>query len=1172
MNEILLKKIKNYARITPDSLAIFSPDREPVDYKTLFEILQKIKTKLSRYVRPGSVAAMIIEDPSLCLSVTLAASSFCRIAPLAIQLTHTEVNQSVTRLKASYLITDRALSQAVISELNKSGVTIIFLVPGRQCCEFETMQCTSEKGISRESDKNQTGWILQTTGSTAVSKLVPIQLKAVSDTCNGSSSSLKLSHNDRCLCFMPLNHIHGLISNAVLPLTAGGSTVLVKTFSKSGFISWMLEYQPTWFSTTPFFYKEILSIPNLKEHVLDHHKLRFIRIGSAPMESSFGHTLEKSFGVPLIEAYGMTETLQITGNPIDKRRIGSVGCSIAPKIAIMNERHEQLPVFSTGSIAVKGDSIFKNYINNHEADDVSFHKGWFYTGDIGWLDTDGYLYLAGRASEFINKGGEKISPNEIESVLKSISGVKDAVVWGEKHPSLGEDIAAAIELTQINGLNKKDIKKELYHKVSAFKHPSVIHFVDVFPRTANGKIIRKEIAVVCARQAEQKRQPKQCKPESVIEKYVFDKFFHSLGLESFGIDDDFFSLGGNSLSFVEMLSSIEKDLDEMIHVPLFITDPCVRSFADKIEKHYPDHPFFIRFGRKKKIDPKISKISISDCDAFEAALPSFHPQVSFKQKISPFFILSAPRSGSTLQRVILAGHPDLFVPPELRLMLFKNMQEWKRALSGPYSIFQDGLIGAVMSAMAYDSMQATDWVDEQVRKNVSVPEVYRALCKAVSPRILIDKTPYYALFPDVLNYIEDAFYEPGYLHLIRNPAAMVESFTKNHMDQLWMYDHSYKGPELAQLVWYQSNQTIIKHLSKIGGTRSHTVFFEDLVQKPHHTTKRICRFLGLNFKPKMMNVYDHDENRMTDSPQKKSYMIGDRKFFQHKKINAKIAGSGFYLPDNQMLSPVVRDVALFFGYHQTKEKAFNEKKKNVISTVIHNIAVSLGHKNNKKSGQREKEMKSFSDMIDLQRSLFRDWDGIPHGDGLIKGFNLHGSNPPIFWCFTGKLHSRRLARLLGPDQPLYAMRSGTLLFKKDDSFLNQLAEYYSCQIQEINSQDPIIIGGTCQGGIIAWEIVKHLKKSNRFIPLLCLLDVNINKPYDGSIALFYAQESQKYNPFLFKENSKIEWGKNYKHYSLDLVKGEHGQFYKKENVADLSSKLKKRLDDMMTAMRDSHQI
>jgi acyl-CoA synthetase (AMP-forming)/AMP-acid ligase II len=343
--------------------------------------------------------------------------------------------------------------------------------------------------------------VLHTSGSTGRPKRVPLKHRNLSISAHNVARSYKLGPDDVSLCVMPLFHVHGLVASTLATLATGGTVVVPSKFSPLSFWRVARDYGVTWYSAVPTLHQLLLaragdpSDPSRRPAGAE--KLRFIRSCSAALAPQVMHALETAFGAPVLEAYGMTEAAhQMASNPLPPadRKPGSVGRGTDVQISIMNATGKHLPLGERGEIVIKGPNVIQGYENNPEANATSFVDGWFRTGDQGFLDADGYLTLVARLKELINRGGEKISPREIDEVLLTHPAIAEAVSFGVPHGTWGEEVAAAVVLREAANASEADLLAFCKERLAEFKRPKQIYITQTIPRTATGKIQRGVVA------------------------------------------------------------------------------------------------------------------------------------------------------------------------------------------------------------------------------------------------------------------------------------------------------------------------------------------------------------------------------------------------------------------------------------------------------------------------------------------------------------------------------------------------------------------------------------------------------------------------------------------------------------------------------------------------------
>lgn len=305
--------------------------------------------------------------------------------------------------------------------------------------------------------------------------------------------TLQLSGADRCLNVMPLFHIHGLVAGLLAPLAAGGSVFCPPGFSALKFFGWLAEARPSWYTAVPTMHQAILDRAERNREIVESTSLRFIRSSSASLPPQVIAQLEATFEAPVIEAYSMTEAAhQMTSNPLppEERKPGSVGIAAGPEVTVLGDDGGPLPAGEVGEVAIRGPNVMAGYLNNPAANAAAFTNGWFRTGDQGTLDTSGYLRITGRLKEIINRGGEKVSPREVDEVLLDHPAVALALTFALPHAKLGEEVAAAIVLKPGYSADEQAIRAYAAGRLADFKVPRRVVFVEQIPTGPTGKLQR----------------------------------------------------------------------------------------------------------------------------------------------------------------------------------------------------------------------------------------------------------------------------------------------------------------------------------------------------------------------------------------------------------------------------------------------------------------------------------------------------------------------------------------------------------------------------------------------------------------------------------------------------------------------------------------------------------
>ena len=346
---------------------------------------------------------------------------------------------------------------------------------------------------SAEPAADDVALVLHTSGTTSRPKIVPLRQRNLARSAAGIAESLALTRQDRSLNVMPLFHIHGLLAGLLAPLSAGASVACTDGFDAFRFFSQLETLRPTYYTAVPTMHQMVIARSARHREAARRAGLRFVRSSSASLPAPVLHELTELFEAPVIEAYGMTEaTHQMCANPLPPAaaKIRSVGVPTGIDLAVLDPHDEPLPAGERGEVSIKGPTLIDGYENNPSANAASFTSGWFRTGDEGYLDPDGYLFLTGRLKEQINRGGEKISPLEVDETLLRHPSVAQAVTFAVPHDKLGEDVAAAVVAAEGSEVDERELCSFLSQSLAAFKVPRRILVLDELPKGPTGKLQR----------------------------------------------------------------------------------------------------------------------------------------------------------------------------------------------------------------------------------------------------------------------------------------------------------------------------------------------------------------------------------------------------------------------------------------------------------------------------------------------------------------------------------------------------------------------------------------------------------------------------------------------------------------------------------------------------------
>jgi oxalate---CoA ligase len=478
-----------------DRPTIGSPGRPDLSQRALQEQVRETVKALNEFGigRNDRVAIVLNNGPEMATGF-IGVAAGATTAPLNPSYKEAEFAFYMEDLRAKALVVAEGDRTPALAAAVNLGIPVISLQPGTNSGAYRLIGSpSSAPALPGPAEPDDVALILHTSGTTSRPKIVPLSQRNIVRSATNIAATLHLSANDRGLIIMPLFHIHGLMAGLLAPLSAHGYVSCTAGFNALKFFTWMDEVHPTWYTAVPTMHQAILMRAPQNKQIIARNPLRFLRSSSSSMPVAVIQELEQTFGAPLIEAYGMTEAAhQMTSNPLPPgaRKPGSVGLAAGPEVAIMSETGEPLGRNVPGEIVIRGANVTLGYESNPKANADSFTNGWFRTGDLGVLDDDGYLSIEGRIKEIIIRGGEKISPREIDEILMEHPAVAQAVTFAIPHDKLGEEVGAAIVCRQGTTTTVREIREFVSAKVADFKVPRQIVILEELPKGATGKIQR----------------------------------------------------------------------------------------------------------------------------------------------------------------------------------------------------------------------------------------------------------------------------------------------------------------------------------------------------------------------------------------------------------------------------------------------------------------------------------------------------------------------------------------------------------------------------------------------------------------------------------------------------------------------------------------------------------
>lgn len=624
-----------------EATALIGPEMS-LSYAQLAGVQRTMAAEISRAgVTPSDRVAVVLPQGMFAAAALLAIPTCCVGAPFNPEYTTGEYERLFRLMRIKLLVVGPDFGEAARAAAIRGDVPILEIHPASYLNDVSAPPVPrNEDAPAKREDElyaEDLALLLHTSGSTASPKIVPLTHANLIHSARNVAASLNLSPADRCLNMMPQFHIGALVDLLLAPLAAGASVVCANRIDGDVFLEYLDRFQPTWFQAAPAILTEVLRAAERRGVNLQNTSLRLIRSVSAPLPRSLRSLTEERFGVPVIEIYGMTETAGlITSNPLPPRERppASAGLPAGPEVAVMDSAGNPVGANGSGSartgdgigeVLVRGPTVFAGYETakpepssdadanaegRHSETASSFIGDWFRTGDAGYIDEQGYLYLTGRLKEMINRGGEKIAPAEIDEALQEHPAILEAAAFALPHETLGEEVAAAIvPRAPAKAPTAKELEAFLNGRLSAYKIPRKIFAIIALPRNSGGKLQRHRVAQSCrmdganrnigvdaaATAATRSGPPAPAgttqssgnqNQRQTTERMLAGLWRQCLGLDDQPIhpDDDFFDLGGDSLSAVSFLKELERRVHRPIPVTVLLDHPTLGELTQYLSE------------------------------------------------------------------------------------------------------------------------------------------------------------------------------------------------------------------------------------------------------------------------------------------------------------------------------------------------------------------------------------------------------------------------------------------------------------------------------------------------------------------------------------------------------------------------------------------------------------
>jgi amino acid adenylation domain-containing protein/non-ribosomal peptide synthase protein (TIGR01720 family) len=905
---------------------------------------------LSKNVKPDSIVALSLNrSPEMIIALLAILKSGAAYLPIDPKYPESRKNYMLKDSDVKILITESSLLASFEDyEGEKLNITDIF-------------DNYSESDIQNPNvnvSHNNLAYIIYTSGSTGKPKGVAVTHKSIVNYIMATSDSYGFTSKDRVLQFSSISF--DAAAEEIYHTLYKGGTLVLRPEAMISSPKIFLDYSEKldisiWDMPTAYWHQ-------LVQEIIDENRnlpknLHSLLIGGERIEPAKAKLWINKFGdkVKFFNTYGPTETTvvslfyQITEKDktlVEYREV-PIGKPVNGLSAfVLDENFNPVPKSFPGELCVGGIGLAKGYLNKPEITQKSFvinpfgkdkTERIYRTGDkVRMLDDENIEYL-GRIDDQVKVRGFRIELKEINNLLQNHKDIKESVILTRKDKS-GQNILLAFYVSVNNKeLENRKIREFLKESLPDYMIPSSISRIDSIPLTTNGKINTKELLSLNINKIKNHKDYKP--PTNELEMIIAKMWADVLNIEQIGIDENFFEIGGDSLKAAVFINNLQKKLGEVVWVVSLFDNQTVSLYSDYLTSNYygsleklleEDSAFLKTISKKNKVKSK-TWINSEKLDRMKKSiekksyLNKYKNSIPKKENSRTTFILSAPRSGSTLLRVMLSGNPNLFVPPELALMLFEKLEDRRKAFEGREKGWSEGLTRAIMQIYKCDYIKANQIIEEYEKKDLTVQEFYYQLQELIGNKLLVDKTTTYASNPEVLLRAEEYFDNAKYIHITRHPSAMIQSYLNSKLNEVFGAGHEFSERENAELFWVLNNQNVTNFLEKIPGNRKYFVKYENLVSDPRKYMVEICNFLEIPFDEEMLFPYNDKYARMTDGIHPESHMVGDPRFHEHVEIDSKLANKWQELPENDYLSDITIHVSKKLNYKISDKDILNKE-------------------------------------------------------------------------------------------------------------------------------------------------------------------------------------------------------------------------------------------------------
>ena len=587
------EKIRHFAETQPEHPAMVSSGFAPLSYGELQVQIEELQAALrGAELGPCARIAVAMPNGSQAALAIVAVSCSAVSVPLNPRQTLQELDRCLAAVRPDAVLLIKGDHSEARRAAEGRDLSILEVSPAKGgIIGFQVVEPRTRRTMPdgpNEPDLEAPAFIFQTSGTSAEPKLIPFSHRNMLAAAARHQAWYKLTPQDRCLSVTAPFYSHGLTVTIFTPLLTGGSIAFPTDATKFEYAEWFTVLKPTWYSAGPTLHHLILDRTALMSDASAKHSLRFITGGGAPLPLNVLRGLQNTLDVPMIEHYGTSEAALTASNqpPPAPCKAGTCGVPSPDTLIIVGDDGNRVPPGKQGEILVGGPTLFSGYLDAPELNRRCFLDGWFRTGDIGSLDADGFLTIHGRKTEFINRGGEKVSPIEVDQALMRHPAVAEAAAFSIPHPRLGEDVAAAVVLRPGMNASAFELRRHLQDQIALFKVPRRIVIRNRLPKGATGKVLRRQLTE--SWQDEPAPASQITAPESHDGRFVdlvvqiTAIWERLLNIAPFNLEDDFFEMGGDSLLAVNMLAELDQLTGEVVPASILFDAPTIRQLAQKL--------------------------------------------------------------------------------------------------------------------------------------------------------------------------------------------------------------------------------------------------------------------------------------------------------------------------------------------------------------------------------------------------------------------------------------------------------------------------------------------------------------------------------------------------------------------------------------------------------------